>query len=130
MQDDDDERNVGKMGEAARLFDDVGSEQPWGYGAEDNVAVCVEKRVGGRMSRRKKGKWLAAKNAPSRLQVVGRVGDGKRDPGSLSLFSLSLLSPPPHSLREQRKEPPPPFRSWKLSDLAIHDLLLLTSLER
>lgn len=56
----------------------------------------------------------------------------KRDPGSLTLLTLSTLTSisPPHSLREQRKEPPPPspFRSWKLSDLAIHDLLLLTSL--
>lgn len=33
MQDNDNERKMGeKMGEAARLFDDVGSEQPWGYG--------------------------------------------------------------------------------------------------
>lgn len=61
MQDDDDERNVGKMGEAARLFDDVGSEQPWGYGAEDNVAVGVEKRVGRTDEQEEKGEVACCK---------------------------------------------------------------------
>lgn len=80
------------------------------------------------MSRRKKGKWLAAKNAPSRLQVVGRVGEGE-DPGSLSFHSRSL-SPlsPSHSLSVNNKSPP--FCSWKLSGNPNPNPKLLTSVER